>query len=153
MGIVGLVAYLKNAKIKAWVNEKVRGFWKGLMSVWTMKKKWPFVFHTLFIWGTYIVMIWFSALAFPQTKDMPVEAILGAFVVGAAAIALLPGGIGVYPMWITGVLVMYNIDFIGFGIFVWVVQTALILVLGLVSLILIQMQIKSVKSSTDGTPS
>ena len=96
-------------------------------------------------------MLWFSALAFPQTENMPMEAILAAFVVGAAAIALLPGGIGVYPLWVTGVLVMYNIHFAGFGIFVWVMQTALILVLGLLSLYLIQMQTKASKAKSDGT--
>lgn len=150
IGIVGLIVYFRNAKIKSWVNEKIRGFWEGLKSIWTMKRKWAFVFHTLFIWGTYVVMLWFSALAFPQTENMPMEAILAAFVVGAAAIALLPGGIGVYPLWVTGVLVMYNIHFAGFGIFVWVMQTALILVLGLLSLYLIQMQTKASKAKSDG---
>lgn len=138
IGIVGLIVYLRNQKIKQWVNEKVRGFIEGLKSVWTMKRKWSFAFHTVFIWATYVGMLWCSALAFPQTKDMPIEAILAAFVVGAAAIALLPGGIGVYPLWITGVLTMYSIDFAAFGIFVWVAQTVLLLILGLLSLFLVQ---------------
>jgi len=142
LGIVGLVLYLKSEKLKGFINEKVSGFWEGLKSIWTMKKKWAFIFHTFFIWSSYIAMIWFSSLAFPETKDMPIAAILGAFVVGAFAVALLPGGIGVYPIWITSVLLMYNIDFAGFGIFIWVVQTALIVVLGLLSLFLIQRQPK-----------
>lgn len=142
-GCIGLVVYFKNAKVKAWINNKLLGFWDGLKSVWTMKRKWAFVFHTVFIWGTYIGMMWVSTLAFPQTENMPIEAILGAFVVGAAAIALLPGGIGVYPIWVTGVLALYDVKFAGFGIFVWVTQTALIIVLGLTSLFLIQHQKKT----------
>lgn len=138
LGIAGLVVYLKNTRIKSWVNEKIRGFWEGIKSVWTMKRKWSFAFHTVFIWATYIGMMWASALAFDETRDMPVEAILGAFVVGAAAIALLPGGMGVYPLWVTAVLGMYEIDFAAFGIFVWVAQTLLILVLGLLSLAILQ---------------
>jgi len=138
LGIIGLVIYLKNGKIKNWVNEKVRGFWEGIKSVWTMKRKWSFVFHTVFIWATYIGMMWASAMAFPETRDMPIEAILGAFVVGAAAIAILPGGIGVYPIWVTAVLGMYDIDFAAFGVFVWLAQTLLLLVLGLLSLAILQ---------------
>lgn len=142
LGAIGLVIYLKSEKLRVLINQKIRGFWEGLKSIWTMKKKWAFIFHTLFIWSSYIAMIWFSSLAFPETKDMPVGAILGAFVVGAFAVALLPGGIGVYPIWVTQVLLMYDIDFAGFGIFIWVVQTALIVVLGLLSLFLIQRQPK-----------
>ncbi|NRA10698.1 MAG: flippase-like domain-containing protein [Crocinitomicaceae bacterium] len=142
-GCIGLVVYFRNAKIKNWINEKIKGFGEGLKSIWTMKKKCAFLFHTLFIWSSYIAMIWFSSLAFPETAAMPIGAIFGAFVVGAFAVALLPGGIGVYPIWITGVLAMYDIDFAGFGIFIWVVQTALIVVLGLLSLFLIQRQPKT----------
>lgn len=141
-GIIGLVVYLKSKKLKALINNKILGFWEGLKSIWTMKKKWAFLFHTFFIWSSYVAMIWLSSQAFEDTKDMPLGAIFGAFVVGAFAVALLPGGIGVYPLWITQVLLMYNIDFAGFGIFIWVVQTALIVVLGLLSLFLIQRQTK-----------
>ncbi|GAB5416609.1 MAG: lysylphosphatidylglycerol synthase transmembrane domain-containing protein [Crocinitomicaceae bacterium] len=137
-GVIGLIVYKKNERIKKWVNEKLKGFWEGIKSVWTMKRKWSFAFHTLFIWATYIGMMWASAMAFEETKDIPIEAILGAFVVGAAAIALLPGGIGVYPLWVTAVLGIYEIDFAAFGIFVWVSQTLLILVLGLLSLAILQ---------------
>lgn len=138
MGIAGLIVYLKNEKIKKWVNAKLLGFWEGIKSVWTMKRKWSFVFHTLFIWATYIGMMWVSALAFEETRNIPVEAVLAAFVVSAAAIALLPGGMGVYPIWVTAVLSMYDINFAAFGIFVWVSQTLLILVLGLSSLAILQ---------------
>jgi uncharacterized protein (TIRG00374 family) len=137
-GLVGLGIYFKSERIKKWVNEKLLGFWEGIKSVWTMKRKWSFAFHTLFIWATYIGMMWTSAMAFEETKDIPVEAILGAFVVGAAAIAILPGGIGVYPLWVTAVLGIYDIDFAAFGIFVWSAQTLLILVLGLISLAILQ---------------
>ena len=138
MGIIGFIVYRKNERIRNWINEKLRGFWEGIKSVWTMKRKWAFTFHTIFIWATYVGMMWASAMAFPETKDMPIEAILGAFVVGAAAIAVLPGGIGVYPIWVTAVLSMYEIKFAAFGIFVWVAQTLLLLVLGLLSLAILQ---------------
>lgn len=141
-GIALLGVYFKNEKVKGFINQKIKSFWEGLKSIWTMKKKWAFIFHTVFIWSSYIIMIWFSSLAFEETENLPLGALLGAFVVGAFAVALLPGGIGVYPLWITGVLAMYGVDFAGFGIFIWVVQTGLLVVLGLLSLFLIQRQSK-----------
>jgi uncharacterized protein (TIRG00374 family) len=141
-GIIGLVLYFKNQKIRSFINEKLAGFWEGLKSIWTMKKKWWYIFHTFFIWICYVGGIWIFAQAFPETKDISIPCVFAAFVVGAAAIALLPGGIGAYPAWITAVLALYNIDFAAFGIFVWVIQTVMLVLLGLLSLFLIQRQPK-----------
>ena len=55
--------------------------------------------------------IWVTAQAFPQTADMPIGLVFAAFVVGAAAIGATPGGLGLYPLWITGALMAYGIDF------------------------------------------
>ncbi|MDG1742530.1 MAG: lysylphosphatidylglycerol synthase transmembrane domain-containing protein [Crocinitomicaceae bacterium] len=144
-GCIGFIFYLTNEKLQAFANAKLKGFWEGLKTVWTMKKKWAFIFHTLFIWSSYIGMIWASCMAFPETADLPIEAILGAFVVGAAAVALFPGGIGAYPMWVTQVLLIYGVTFKGFGIYIWVVQTSLLIILGLLSLFLIQRQPKRIQ--------
>ena len=141
-GTVGLVFYFKNKKIKAFVNEKLLGFYDGLKSIWTMKKKWAYIFHTVFIWVCYVGSIWIAALAFEETKEITIGCIFGMFVVGAAAISLLPGGIGAYPAWLTAVLLIYGIDFAGFGIFTWVGQTLMLVILGLISLFLIQRQPK-----------
>jgi uncharacterized protein (TIRG00374 family) len=141
-GIIGLIVYLKNQKVKSFVNEKLLGFWEGLKAIWTMKKKWAFIAHTIFIWSCYVGSIWVTAQAFPQTADMPIGLVFAAFVVGAAAIGATPGGLGLYPLWITGALMAYGIDFKAFGAFMWVTQTGLLVVLGLLSLFLIQRQPK-----------
>jgi len=141
-GIIGLIFYFKNKKIKTFINEKLLGFYDGLKSIWTMKKKWAYIFHTVFIWVCYVSSIYIAALAFEETKDITVGCVFGMFVVGAAAISLLPGGIGAYPAWLTSVLLIYGIDFAGFGIFTWVGQTLMLVVLGLISLFLIQRQPK-----------
>lgn len=149
LGVIGLVAYLKIPSLKEKVNSMLKGLWEGLTTVWTMKKKWAFLFHTIFIWTCYISMMWICALAFPETASMPIGCVFASFVVGAAAIAAVPGGLGLYPLWVTLVLESYNIGFeAGFSIFMWVVQTILIVVLGLLSLFLIQRQPKLL--TTDG---
>lgn len=143
--LIMLFAFFSIPRFKSFVVKKLKGFLVGLKSVWKMKKKWWFVFHTFFIWSCYVGMFWVSGQIFPETSNMPIGCIFGAFVVGGAAIALLPGGMGAYPTWVTAVLALYDIHFAAFGIFVWVVQTILLLVFGLVSLLLIQRSIKAPK--------
>lgn len=145
-GGLGLGLYMKVAKFRKFVNQKVLGFWEGLKSVWIMKKKWSYILHTIYIWVCYVGAIWIFAQAFPETAGMSAGCVFAAFVVGAAAIAVLPGGIGAYPAWITAVLSIYGIEFAAYGIFMWVAQTLLLLVLGLLSLFLIQRNTKIAQS-------
>lgn len=145
LGIIVLIFYFVNEKLKQFVNEKLNGFWEGLKTIWTMKKKWQFILHTIFIWACYVGMLWVAAQAFDVTQNISVGTIFGMFVLGAAAIAAVPGGLGLYPLWLTMVLKQAEgIDYPAFGIFVWVTQTGLIVVLGLLSLFLIQRQSKTV---------
>lgn len=139
--IIG-VLYRANVKFRVFFIEKFKGFLEGLKTVWTAEKKWLYVLHTFFIWFCYVIGIWIFALAFEETKDMSVACVFAVFVVGAAAIAILPGGIGAYPTWITAVLLIYGMDFPAYGIFLWIIQTALIVILGLSSLLLIQRKSK-----------
>jgi glycosyltransferase 2 family protein len=128
--VLGVVIYVKVERFRKLFNEKMLGFLQGLKSIWTMRKKWVFIFHTFFIWGCYVAGIWMS-----------ISCVFAAFVVGSMAIALLPGGIGAYPAWISLVLLnMYDIDFPAYGVFMWVIQTMMLVVLGLLSLFLIQRQ-------------
>lgn len=144
LGIIGLIFYFVNEKIKNFVNEKLKGFWEGLKTIWTMKKKWQFILHTLFIWACYVGGIWVTAQAFDITENISIATIFGMFVLGATAIAAVPGGLGLYPLWLTMVLQQSEgVNYPAFGIFVWVTQTGLIVVLGLLSLFLIQRQSKS----------
>ncbi len=142
LSVAFLIVLRKKPRFRTFFVEKLKGFLEGLKTIWTMRQKWAFLFHTLFIWTCYVGMIWIGAQIFPQTEAMPLACVFGAFVVGAAAIAILPGGIGAYPVWVNAVLLIYGIQFAAFGIFVWVIQTALIVVLGLISLFLIQQKIK-----------
>jgi hypothetical protein len=145
LGIAAMFAFFAFPRFKTFVVTKLKGFLEGLKSIWKMNKKWWFVFHTLVIWICYVGMFWVSGQIFPETSNMPIGCIFGAFVVGGAAIALLPGGMGAYPAWVTAVLALYDIHFAAFGIFVWVIQTLLLLVFGLGSLLLIQRSIKAPK--------
>ncbi|NND04948.1 MAG: flippase-like domain-containing protein [Saprospiraceae bacterium] len=136
--VSAIIAYFFSPRIQDFIREKLRGIWEGLTSFWKMQEKWNFLGHTFFIWVCYVGGIWIFAQAFPETADMPIGCVFGAFVVGATAIALLPGGLGAYPLWVSAVLNLYGIDFPGYGVFMWVAITILMIVFGLLALFLIQ---------------
>ncbi|NRA12366.1 MAG: hypothetical protein HRT57_10465 [Crocinitomicaceae bacterium] len=142
IGIIGADFYFKNDKFRKVCNEKILGFYQGVKSIWTMKKKWTFIGHTFFIWSAYIVALWLFALAFPQTAGIGIDTVFGIFLVSAIAVGLLPDGMGAYPAWVTKVLAMDGIQFVALGIFAWGAQTLTILILELLSLFLIQRQPK-----------
>ena len=144
-GVIGLIIFFRNKRFKKFVIDKMVGFYEGLKSIFLMKNRWSFLAHTIFIWVCYVGSIWIFAQAFPETSEITIGAVFGVFIVGAAAIALLPGGIGAYPSWVNSVLILYGINYAGFGIFIWVVQTIMTVTLGLLSLFLIQRQTKLIK--------
>lgn len=126
---------------------KVKGFIlgmkEGFMTIWTMKKKWLYLLHTLFIWGMYLVMFYVSIYAIPGIDTIPLSAILCSFVAGSFAVAFTNGGFGAYPYFIAQVLLVFGIsETLGtsFGWILWLSQTMLVLVYGLLSLLLLALK-------------
>ena len=58
-------------KIKNFVKSLV----EGIMSIFRMKKKWAFIFHTVFIWLMYVLMFWATIPAL-EGLNVPVGGIL-----------------------------------------------------------------------------
>ncbi len=122
------------------LKEKLTGVKDGMFSIIHMKTKWPFLFYTLLIWISYILMFWVSIFAFPETSNLSFTAVLTTFVVGSIAIAFTNNGLGSYPFLVSEILLFYGISAtIGtaFGWVVWTAQTIFTLVLGLISLFLL----------------
>ncbi len=101
-----------------------------------MPKKWAYLFHTFLIWSIYILMFYVVKLALPETLDLPFEALLIGFIVGAITISATNGGIGVYPFSVSLVLISYGISkesSLAFGWIMWTAQTVMVIVFGSLS--------------------
>lgn len=123
--------------------QKLKGFalgiLEGMKSILKMKKTLPFILHTIFIWVMYVLMFYLIKFSIPETVNLSLGAILVAFVVGSFAISLTNGGIGVYPIAVGAILIVFGISKEGgeaFGWVVWGTQTLLNLVVGGISLFL-----------------
>lgn len=119
-------------KIVSFVN----GLIEGVVSILKMKKKWWFIFHTLFIWVMYVLMFYAVTFALPETTNLPLSAIVVGFVVGGLSMALTNGGLGTYPVLVASALVLYNVPnnaALAFGWIMWTAQTVMVIVFGLLS--------------------
>lgn len=147
IGLVGLVGtyvawrFVKKSdhKMALFIREKVSGLIEGIKSLKKMEKKFEFYLHTALIWLSYITMHWVAFLAFPETSEVPFGGVLASFTMGGLTIVAVQGGLGAYPLGVMSVLLLYGIDQelgYAFGWISWVAQTAMIVVVGFVSVLI-----------------
>jgi uncharacterized protein (TIRG00374 family) len=140
--IMGLVVFFFIKKSTSKVALKVKAFLSGLMegvmSIFKMKKKWPFIFHTIFIWVMYVSMFYVTTFALPELHNISIAAVLIGFIIASFSIAATNGGIGSFP---EAVVIAFSLFGIAeepsraFGWIMWSTQTLVIIVLGGLSLL------------------
>lgn len=122
------------------VKDKIAGLIEGLLSVFKMKKKWSFIFHSLFIWVAYIVMFYITIFALPETSEISFGVTVTAFVVGSLAVSFTNGGFGTYPFLVAEILSLYHVSETAgtaFGWIVWSSQIIMIIFFGSLSFLLL----------------
>ncbi|TAI47854.1 lysylphosphatidylglycerol synthase transmembrane domain-containing protein [Flagellimonas allohymeniacidonis] len=145
MGILGLLVATRlirrskskfALKLKAFLN----GLLEGVLSVFKMKRKWWFIFHTLLIWGCYVAMFWVIKYTVEETHQLSISELLVAFVGGAFAMSTTNGGIGLYPIAVSAALGIYGISSVSgdaFGWIMWISQTLMVVVFGAISFLVL----------------
>lgn len=145
LGVVGLVFTIQIIKkSSAPVAKKVKTFLTnmltGITSIFRMKRKWAFIFHTLYIWFAYIVMFYIVKYTVPEVADLGVGAMLVAFVGGAIAMTTTNGGFIAYPAFVSKSLEIFGISAVAgnaFGWIMWIAQTLMVVVFGAISFLLL----------------
>lgn len=120
------------------VRKFVSGLLEGMRSILKMKHKAAFIAHTLFIWIMYVLMFWVAKFTVPEVAEASFGVIMAAFVVGSFSISATNGGIGIYPIAIGAILMVFGISKTNgeaFGWIIWGAQTLLVIVLGAASFI------------------
>ena len=101
---------IRNTAVIKKVTEFFRGIGDGLVSLFKLKKKGAFIFHTLFIWTNYFLMTWVSVYAYDPTSMLKAMDGLFLMVVGGLGMsAPVQGGFGAFHYLIEKALFLYNI--------------------------------------------
>lgn len=127
-------------KIILKLKQKLSGLIEGMQSILKMKDKWKYIFHSFFIWFSYLAMFYVTIFALPETADISFDVVVMGFIFGTLAVGFSNGGLGAYPWAVASILALYGIsEGIGtaFGYLIWVSQTLLTIFLGLLSYLLL----------------
>jgi len=122
------------------IKELAIGLWDGIKSVKDLERPWVFFAHTVFIWSCYVLMITVCLEALPETSSITLLAGLPLLFFGGIAMVAVQGGLGLYPYFISKIMLMYGVvETIGyaFGWVIWSAQTALVVVSGLIAFIML----------------
>ena len=140
LGIALLLFITKStSKFALKVKGFVMGLIEGMLSIFKMKQKWAFIFHTLFIWAMYVLMFYVTTFALPELQNVSIAAILIGFILASFSIAATNGGIGSFP---EAVVIAFSTLFglaedpsRAFGWIMWSTQTLVIIIIGGLSLL------------------
>ena len=135
VGVILLILTIKRGESRVAIKIKsiLSGLLEGITSILKMKKKWAFIFHTLFIWGMYVLMFYVTSFSLDETSQLPFSAILIGFIFASFSIAVTNGGIGSYPEAIVIAFTLFNFQedpSRAFGWIMWTSQTLMVIVLG-----------------------
>ncbi len=137
--IAGIVVYRMHRETK--VGRIMKEMSHGVLSIIHMKKRWEFLGYTVLIWMMYLLELYIGLKSLPNTHHLSILAALVVLVYGSVGMIVTPGGIGLYTYLVAQILEsVYAINRVpaqAFGWIAWAVQTGLIIILGVLSLLFI----------------
>ena len=151
-----LLLFRKHERIRSIytrVFEMITGFLHGLRAAFRVKKPLVFIGHSFFIWIMYFLMVYVCFQAMGATEHLSWGAGAAILVFGSFGIILVPGGIGIYPLIVAKILLLYQVkevDGYAFGWIVWIGQTALLIAWGIASFLFLPIFNK--KKAADDIP-
>jgi len=107
---------LRSKKVRASVfGQKIYNFIKGMIdglkSIAELDKPWLFIFHSVFIWVMYYLMLYIGFSAFAPTAHLGLMAGLVVFTMGSIGFVIpSPGGMGTYHFLVIAALLMYGVN-------------------------------------------
>lgn len=159
LGVLGLYllfysAIGKKIQFIGKIKDFIRGLWAGMISLKNVKNQLGFWASTLGIWFLYFLMLYVITFGSPLTENLGILAGLSILVMGSFGMATpIPNGVGAFHTLVAGVLVLYGInqqDGIIFATIMHTSQFITVLVIGSLSLILVNLKHK--RKKTVGKP-
>ncbi|BBE19344.1 dolichol-P-glucose synthetase [Aquipluma nitroreducens] len=140
------VLWLSRHKIReSSLMKRVMGFVgqfvEGFRSIGKMKRKGSFIFHSVFIWVLYYLMMYLIFFSFGFTSNLGPLAGLTVFVLGSfGMVAPVQGGIGAWHFMVIEGLALYGVDRVDGKVFALLAHgtsTVMLIVLGLIGVLVL----------------
>ncbi len=136
---IGIWMYIKKKTINDFVlliKKTVQRIVLGITAVRNLKKRKQFLFLTLSLWTLYLSGGYLGFMALQQTEVYGIKEAFTVLSAGSIGMIASPGGIGAYAYLLQQTMQLYGLEeaiALAFGWILWMAQTAVILVGGLLS--------------------
>ena len=110
--------------------------WQGLSTIQHLKKRGRFLFLTLLLWVLYLSGGYIGFQALHETEQYGIKEAFTVLSAGSIGMIVTPGGIGAYAYLIEATMQLYGLQqsiAVAFGWLLWLAQTVVILIGGLLS--------------------
>ena len=117
-------------------SEILKNIQAGLLSIINLKQRGLFLLYTVCIWVLYWVQIYIGYQFLQSLAHLSIGSSFAVFAISTIAIAVTPGGIGLYQLFVMQVLLIYGISEsagLAFGWIMWGLSTIIIILSGLTS--------------------
>ena len=119
-----------------------RGIINGLKTITNLKRKWEFIFHTIFIWVNYALMTWVVVFSIQSMSHLTFGNSIFILVIGGLAMsAPVPSGMGAFHYFVSqGLLIVFGIpveDGLAYALLAHESQLILVALIGAVSFFII----------------
>ncbi len=121
------------------VKQILLRIWNGIGTIQHLKRRWEFLFLTFSIWFLYFIGGYIGFYALKETMQYGVPEAFSILSAGSVGMVATPGGIGAYALLVQKTMQVYGLNegtALAFGWLIWLAQTAVILIGGFTSFML-----------------
>ncbi len=141
MLLISLWMFIKRKTFKD-LASLLKKIWKsvlqGISAIQHLKKRKQFVFLTFLLWALYLSGGLIGFMAFQETEQYGITEAFTILSAGSIGMIASPGGIGAYAYLIEKTMQLYGLNYtiaLAFGWILWLAQTTIILLGGIVSFV------------------
>lgn len=147
--MAGIFIMRKRLSFYGKVKTTMQGLIDGVMSLKGVRNIPLFVFYSLAIWMSYFLHYYLTFFCFDATAHLGITCALVTFIVGSIAVLVpTPNGAGPWHFAVKTMLILYGVadsDALYFVLIVHTVQTFLVVILGIFSLIMLALTKRNVQ--------
>jgi uncharacterized protein (TIRG00374 family) len=139
--IIGLWMIIKKKNFKDLVVlfKKIgRSIWQGIGAIKHLKKRKQFIVLTVILWTLYLSGGYIGFMALKETHEYGIREAFTVLSAGSIGMIATPGGIGAYAYLLQQTMILYGLNkgiALAFGWILWLAQTTVILIGGLISFV------------------
>ena len=119
-------------------NKTGRSIWQGISAIQHLKKRKQFILFTIALWTLYLSGGYIGFMALHETEQYGIKEAFTILSAGSIGMIVTPGGIGAYALLIEKTMQIYGLQkgvALAFGWILWLAQTSVILIGGLISFV------------------